>query len=211
MIRRHFTDDQWRHFLWTYHRLVEDVDRQIGIIIEALVDTGKFDDTIIVLTSDHGEMAGSHRSDQKEFLFEECCRVPLVIKGVTQKGTGNQSRTNESLTINGLDCYPTILDYAGIDLPDYLTGYSLKDCVDDGAKLERKVVVVECQGGVMALDGQYKYAFYVEGKNAEQFYDLGINPGEMYNQLNDTRYNDEINRLRDVVQKHISARPGIWN
>ena len=204
MIREGFTEETWRLHRQAYHRLTEVVDRQIGVVIDALKETDQFDNTVILFTSDHGEMGGSHRIDQKGYLYEECCRVPMIVKGLP----GDKSNIcNKSLVNNALDSIPTILDYAGIRKPDHLPGLSLKQCVSKNEMLDRDYCIVESQNGVSATDGQYKYARYVRGGNAEQFYDFSVNPGEMYNQIGEVQYSERLTYLRNAVDRHIAERP----
>jgi len=212
LARQNYTDEQWRMHRWAYLKLTEMVDAQIGKVIDALIDSGKFDDTVIIFTSDHGDMDASHKCEQKDFLFEECCHVPLIIKGA---GVDNGHSVDNRIVNNGTDCIPTILEYAGCGLPEYLSGISLKTAVENAGSSSRdesprKQTIVESQCGLMAVDGEYKYARYLRGARAEQFFDLKENPGEMYNQINDPQYKAKLARLKAAVEEHANARPGIW-
>lgn len=202
--RECYTDRQWRLHRWAYKNLTEKVDGQIGILLDALRESGRWEDTVIIFTSDHGDMDAAHKMEHKECLYEECCRIPLLIKGV-----GAAAAHEPGLVCNGLDLYPTVLDYAGIPLPEYLEGYSLKGRVQGTAPLHhRDVLVVECENGHMALDGSGKLVRYDRGARAEQFYELAENPGEMYDQSGDARFAQRIAALRRAIDTHIAARPG---
>ena len=78
---RDWTEEQWDFYRWMYCRLVEDVEQQIGRILAALENSGLADHTIVVFTSDHGEMGQSHGLVFKSRLLEEATRTPLIISG----------------------------------------------------------------------------------------------------------------------------------
>lgn len=204
LARENYTDERWRLHRWAYKRLTEKVDAEIGTVLDAVRAAGLWEDTVIIFTSDHGDMDASHKMEHKECLYEECCRVPLIIKGVG----GGAPQTENALVSNGLDLYPTLLDYAGTDIPAYLEGFSLKGRVQGGMPLPKRTsLVVECENGIMAVDGQHKYCRYDRGVRSEQFYDLAVNPGEMYNQIGDTQYAVPLHALRQAVDSHLAEQP----
>ena len=108
-----YTNEEWRRHIWGYYRLIERADRFIGVLLEALRESGHEDDTLIVFVSDHGDCHGAHRLNQKTVFYDESARGPLIIgrKGVTPRGTCG-------LLINvGIDIMPTLLDFANITPP----------------------------------------------------------------------------------------------
>ena len=201
LARERYSEDQWRLHRWAYARLTELVDTQIGIILDALINSNQFDNTIIIFTSDHGDMDSSHKCEHKTLLYPECCKVPLIIKGVSSINAGT---VTHDLVSNGLDLIKTIADYAGLDLPIQLRGHSLKNIVETAdASPVHDHVVVESECGVMATDGRYQYSYYYIGKNNHQFYDLSTNPGCMYNQIMDAKYAGRVAFLKQKIEKHI--------
>lgn len=110
----HVTMTQWQQAWTAYLGMVALLDDCIGRVITALVETGIADDALIVITSDHGEMLGSHRLFQKMCMYEEAVRVPAIIKPPGRVGP----RRSTSLT-NHLDLTATLLDAAGAaPMPD---------------------------------------------------------------------------------------------
>jgi len=202
LARERYSDQRWRLHRWAYANLTQKVDRQIGIVLRALIDAGLWDDTVIIFTSDHGDLDASHKMEHKTALYQECCRIPLIIKGI-EKNFAN--RTSQRLVSNGLDCICTLMDYAGISKPDYLNGLSLMPLVENIAEINpdwRNVLMIESEYGLAAIGGHYKYVQYFNGARREQFYDLSVNPGEQYNQIAEIRYLDHITQLKDAVKKH---------
>ena len=117
-----YTDADWRRHVWGYYRLIERVDKAIGVVLEALRAGGYEKDTVVVFLSDHGDCHGAHHWNQKTVFYDESARVPLIIswKGKTPKGISN------TLVNTGTDVIPTLCDFAGIDVPAGLPGKSMK-------------------------------------------------------------------------------------
>jgi len=201
LARERYTGEQWRLRRWAYARLTEEADAQVGRVLGALIESGAWDDTVVILTSDHGDLDASHKMEHKSAFYQECAKVPLLVKGLSDAGSGS---VRGELVSNGLDCACTVLDYAGADRPGYLPGASLRPCAEGGAApAPRDSLIIESELGVMAVGGRYKYTRYDAGKNGEQFYDLGVNPGEMYNQIGDARYAAEAAMLREAADRHL--------
>lgn len=195
---RHWSVEQWRQYGWAYCRLTEQVDRQIGQVLQALRDAGLEENTVVVFTSDHGEMDGAHGLIAKSVFFEEAVRVPFIVslKGVTKPGLVN----NQHLVSSGLDLIPTLCDFAGIKPPAALLGRSVRALTEGRAVQEwRPYVVSETEGGRMVCSGRYKYCVYAKGERREQLVDLEKDPGEMKNFVADPEYADVLARHRQYL------------
>ena len=121
------TNDDWRHYRYTYYRLVEKVDTEIGSILDALDTEGLTAQTLVIFSSDHGDGLGAHRWNQKSVLYEESVRVPLILSWQDHTDAGLVD--TEHLVSNGLDIYSTVCDYAGVEPPEGLMGRSLRPLV----------------------------------------------------------------------------------
>lgn len=175
-----FTDkDRLNYYSWAYHRLTETVDQQIAVVLAALEKSAIADNTIIVFTSDHGDMNGSHQLIMKNRFYEESARIPFIFAGPTiKKGVVD----NETLVCNGLDLLPTLCDFAEIKAPQSLTGISLKPILTGAAKkINRDYLFIENTVGYMVLDGRYKYAMYDGTGNTELLTDTKQDPLEKKN------------------------------
>ncbi len=75
--REQFTDEQWRLHRWAYCRLTELVDRRVQVILDAVKESGQEENTLIIFSSDHGDMDGSHRMEHKTALYEEAANIPF--------------------------------------------------------------------------------------------------------------------------------------
>ena len=123
-VQTHWTDEQWRMHRWAYAQLTERVDGQIGRVLGALQETGHDRDTVVVFTSDHGDMDSSHHLEHKSMPYEEAMHVPFIVSGPGIPATGRVDRSHWILT--GLDLIPTLCDFAGIPVPTPLKGRSIK-------------------------------------------------------------------------------------
>ena len=116
--REKYTQNQWRLHRWAYCRLTEMVDREIGTVLDALKEAGLQENTLIVFTSDHGDMDSAHKLEHKQVLYEESVRVPFIMSYAGRIPAGVIDDTH--LVSNGLDLLPTLCDYAGIKTPEEL-------------------------------------------------------------------------------------------
>lgn len=128
------TESGWRRLMANYYGLVEMVDHAVGNILQALEESGQADNTIVVFTSDHGEMMGSHRMLGKGVFYRQSVEVPLMIHlpGQTEgrRVSGNFSH---------IDLLPTLLNLLGRGVPEDLPGASRADAVRGGSLPEEDV------------------------------------------------------------------------
>ena len=198
-----FADGDWRHYRQAYFRLVEKVDAEIERILAALEAHGLSENTLVVLTSDHGDGMGAHHWNQKSIMYEEVERVPLIVSlpGVTAGGVVDDTH----LVAQGLDLVPTLCDYASIQAPDGLRGRSLRPLAEGHLPdAWRAAVYAESRVGKrfdarMVRTRTHKYAVYSFGKYREQLFDLNSDPGEMVNLAVEKRHHEELTRHRDLL------------
>ncbi len=194
-----WTETDWRLHRWVYARLTEMVDKEIGIVLEALRTSGLEDNTLIVFTSDHGDMDAAHRMEHKSVLYEESVRVPFVMsqKGRIPAGVAD----TKHLVSNGLDLMPTLCDYAGIDMPSGRPGKSLRPLAEGRTATEwRGHVAAESQNGRMLRTARYKYCLYDSGANREFLVDMETDPGEMKNLAHDKDHQDVLAQHRRLLR-----------
>jgi choline-sulfatase len=193
-IREKWSKNQWRLHRWAYCRLTEMVDKKIGMLLDALREAGMEDNTLIVFTSDHGDMDSAHKMEHKSVLYEESVRVPFIM---SYKGRINAGVVDDAhLVSNGLDFLPTLCDYAGIESPKRLHGRSLRPLAEGtNTKQWRDFVVSESQNGRMLQTDRFKYCIYDSGRYREQLIDLKRDPGEMKNLA-------KVDDYKDILQKH---------
>ena len=201
-VRGKWTEAQWRLHRWAYCRLTEMVDREIGTVLDALQEAGLEDDTLIVFTSDHGDMDSAHKLEHKSVLYEESVHVPFVMsyRGAIPEGAVDDTH----LVSNGLDLLPTLCDYAGIKIPKGLRGVSLRPLAEGKrAAWWRDYVVSESQNGRMLRTDRFKYCVYDSGGHREQLVDVKADPGEMKNLAEVEDYKSVLNKHRHLLRSWI--------
>lgn len=129
-----------RHLIGWYYGMVTVVDDMVGRLTATLEEFGLSDNTLIVFNSDHGDNLGSHQLFNKQCLYEESIRIPLVLRlpGVIEP------QTNCEQIAQTIDIMPTILDLCGLTVPASVQGRSLKTVLaGDAQTLEDNVAFIE--------------------------------------------------------------------
>ena len=176
-------DSLRRDFIQAYHACVSFIDAQIGLVFDALKHSGHWEDTVVVLTSDHGFMLGEKFMWGKVMLFEQCDRVPLIIRvpDSVKAMSVTEGATSESL-VELVDLYPTLSDFCGITKPSGLQGRSLVAVLNDPSERVKDVAyTVVSRGahlGKAIRTSRYRYTEWPQG---EELYDLQDDPEEETN------------------------------
>ena len=103
-----------------YYGMITELDEYVGMIWNALEETGQLGNTIFIYTSDHGEMLGEHGLWYKNNLYDDAARIPLIIAG-----TGIPKGIQVETSVGHVDVAATILELAGVERPVHLRGHSL--------------------------------------------------------------------------------------
>ena len=115
-----------QEFMALYYGLVKECDDHVGRILDALERNGFKDNTLVVLTSDHGEFLGSHNAFGKGEFIEESFRVPLIMR-YPKKIEAGLIKDNVA---TGADIAPTILDYCNVAVPEWMHGRTLRNVIN---------------------------------------------------------------------------------
>jgi arylsulfatase A-like enzyme len=211
LLANRWDERKTREYVWGYYRLVEMVDAEIGRLLEGLKEAGLDQDTAVIFSSDHGDGGGAHRWNQKWSLYDESARVPFIMAGA---GTGAPGRTVATPVSATLDLMPTILDLAGIPMPEDCLGRSLGPVLEGRALMPpRQFVACETGLGNLAGDGgdmvqgrmirteRYKYSGFDAGTRREQLVDMQEDPGEMINLVDDPGHADVLQAHRDHLRR----------
>jgi choline-sulfatase len=177
-LRGEWSELHWRYYLWAYHRCVEMLDAQVGRILDALDHSAFARNTVVIVSSDHGDNMGAHGLFSKEVLYEESVRVPMVIAWPGHIPEGIRDRTH---LVSGLDLTPTVCDFAGVEPPPKARGLSLRPLAEQKPVPWRDALVSECAiTGRMVRTPAYKLITY-RGDPSEQLFDMNADPLEMKN------------------------------
>lgn len=187
-----------REYMQAYHACISFIDAQIGAIFRKLRSADLWDDTIIVLTSDHGYQLGEHFMWGKVTLFEICNRVPLIIRapGKTKPNSVSQGLTEL------VDLFPTLAELCGITTPGDLQGRSLVPQLTDaeapGKKAVYTVVTRGQKFGKAIRTKRWRYARWPDG---EELYDLAADPEEHVNLAGKESHADLLETMRGLLNE----------
>ncbi|WP_170441101.1 sulfatase-like hydrolase/transferase [Ruegeria arenilitoris] len=116
------TDENTQTLRAVYLGLATEVDHHIGRVIRFLKDSGQYDDTLLVITADHGEMLGDHFSWGKMSVYDAAYHTPLIIR---MPGNAQMAGQRVEVPTESIDVAPTILDWVGKEIPNSMDGRSL--------------------------------------------------------------------------------------
>jgi choline-sulfatase len=187
--------DNLRAVRRAYYALVTYIDRKLGELVAAVPD-----DTIVVFTSDHGDMLGERGMVQKRCFYEWSARVPLIVRHPDRRDAGTSVATPVSL----LDLAPTLLDWCGVSERLPMDGTSL---LEPGAPVFSEYHVEKVRAPCfMVRDGERKY-IYVHG-HGEQLFDLAADPGEWNDLAKDVDTKEYSDMILERFDPDAIARHG---
>ena len=203
-------EGDWEENLPDYYGIIKRIDENLGRTVKKLKETGLYEDTVIIFTSDHGSHFRTRNGEYKRSCHEACTRIPFVIHGPGVKKGG---RTGEYL-FSLLDLPATILDLAGVGVPFHYHGKSVVPFLrgEPAGEWRQEVFIQisEAQVGRAICDGRYKYSVSdpnldgVRDMKAfcykEEFlYDLQKDPDESHNLVLEPEYE----AVRSVLRKRL--------
>ena len=159
-----------------YYALVSSLDAQVGRILEAIDTSPLRENTLVIYTSDHGEMAGHHGIWQKQCFYEPAVRVPLMLR----LPSGENGRVAQNVSL--IDVLPTLLEVAGLETPSELPGDSLLGIAEHQADETSRTILSEYHhmgmrnAGFMLKRGDYKLCHYVGSE--PQLFNVAVDPLE---------------------------------
>jgi uncharacterized sulfatase len=190
--------------------MVEMIDTAMGNIMKLLKDLSLIENTVIIFTSDHGELLGDHGLWMKgPFHYEELINVPLILQW---KGTIPASF--QSSVVSLVDIAPTLLSLCGIDVPKYMNGKSLQELLYQKKDYVRQYAIVESVDdprkirAKTIISQRYKLTYYQE-QNFGELYDLQNDPLEQINLWNDEHGQGmKVDLLLNLLQEqeHLEKR-----
>ena len=184
-----------------YLATITFIDECIGVLLDGLENSKYADNTIIVLWGDHGWHLGEKMKYGKTQLWQESCRVPLMIKvpGVTKKNA------KCSGIVNLIDLYPTLIDLCGLPKNLDLDGRSFAELIQKpNIEWNHPTLTDYNYGGHRIYDGRYSYIVFME-QGIEQLYDHWSDPMEWNNLVKEKKYEQIKDRLKDLIPKEREA------
>jgi choline-sulfatase len=192
------TEEDVRRSRAHYFATTEQLDMQIGRLLDALDKTGQADNTMVVFTTDHGDMVGAHRMWIKGWIpYEECYRVPLIVRWPGHVQPGSRSPR----LVQTHDLAHTYTAAVGAIKMPYPDGRALQPLFENPQRTDwADEILCAYYGGEflytqrMAITDRYKYVF--NGFDFDELYDLRDDPGELHNRADDKQYRAQADDMR---------------
>jgi len=201
---------QWQLYRDWYRKKVAIYDNHVGEVLGELKASGLWDNTLIVVTSDHGDMDTHHRLIFKgPFMYEQMVRVPLIIR-VPRRFGGISPRRICDLDVVNVDFVPTLLEFAGLE-PVLCDGISLVPILTGASGQKKRDFVISQYYGKqqwvnpirMLRTPEFKYNKYLH--HAEELYDLANDPDELVNLAEKGKYAEIKKQLAGELDDWIKA------
>ncbi len=231
-VSKSFSRDEIRNAVApTYMGLIFELDDQLGRLFDYLEESGRFNDTMVVFCSDHGDNLGDHWIGEKDLFYDCSARVPLIVFDPRKEAEAIRGSVSEQL-VEAIDLAPTFLEFfGGPERPHILEGRSLTPLLHDvdtewrgfvfseydyATRESRREMGVDQRDArlVMVFDGRWKY-IHVEGFHPMLF-DLASDPDELIDLGEDPEHARQVNRLKEIhfrwAREHharITCSPGI--
>ncbi|MDB4583062.1 sulfatase [Draconibacterium sp.] len=197
---------KFNRYIKDYLRTIKSVDDGIGKVLDYLEESGLIENTIVVYTSDQGFFLGEHGWYDKRFMYEEAFRTPLLVRYPKEIKAG----TSISKLVQNIDFAPTILDYAGVEIPKEMQGESFRQLVSGETDEWRDAVYytyyehpsahqIKRHYGI-ATD-RYKLIHFYYDIDEWEMYDLKTDPSEMKSIYNDPKYAEVQKQLHKQLEE----------
>lgn len=192
--------NELRPFVRAYLASTTFVDAQIGRVLDGLAETGREEETIVIVTSDHGYHLGEKEISGKNTLWDRSTRVPFFIAGpgIPRREVGDP--------VELLDIYPTLAELAHLPSRKGLEGQSLVPQMH-GTPRTRPAITTHNQGNHGIRSDRWRYIRYADG--SEELYDVIADPNEWTNLVGDPKYRDVIQEMaRWLPKRDVPPVPG---
>ena len=187
-----------REYMQAYHACVSFIDAQIKIVLDSLKESGEWENTIVIFTSDHGYHLGDHFLWGKVTLFDIGAKVPFIVHapGLTKPGTRSEAM------VELIDIYPTLVQLTGLTPPGHLQGASLRPLLDHPERLGKKkyaysIVTRGKEMGYALRNQRWRYGKWSDG---EELYNLTNDPEEKNNLVKKEGLEHRLGEFRRVLK-----------
>lgn len=203
----HYQKEEWKESWRTYLGLVSLLDNCVGQILSELKRQNIYDDCLILFTSDHGEMLGSHRLFQKMCMYQESVKVPLFLRLPGARHKKRQIAQN----ISHIDVFPTLCHYLGLEPSANVQGSSLHPLIEGKTQTPSHPIFIQydgnsCLSGFQrcVIDGKWKLIMDVFQKETFfELYHIENDPEETTNLLFEHGFAEEGARLFSLLLQHM--------
>lgn len=193
-----------------YYASITFIDEMVGEIIRALKEKGMYDNSLIVFTSDHGDMMGDHHHWRKTYAYEGSANIPFIVQWPRQFEAGIERGAVLENPTELRDFLPTFLDVAGAEIPGEMDGLSLVELIKDPQSQWRPYIEIEHSTTYSShnywcalTDGTWKYIWFFR-TGEEQLFNLKNDPGEITDLSENER--TELDKWRERMVDYLAER-----
>ena len=199
-----------------YFANITFIDEQIGRIIDALKRNGRYDNSVIIFISDHGDMLGDHYLWRKTYAYEGSAAIPFIIRLPEDIETFLASGSRIDAPVELRDILPTLLDLTGTPRPESMDGMSVLPLIQEKSPAWREYIDLEHariywdkNSWTALTDGHFKYIWHCAA-GVEQLFDLDSDPGEKHDLSENPEYGRVLEKMREAMVVHLSPRGEKW-
>ena len=195
-----------------YYGNIEFIDLQINRLLETLSDLSLLENTVIAFVSDHGEMLGDHDMYRKSVGYEGSARVPFLLRLPARLAAqwGRPGTVVDTIT-ELRDLMPTLLDLAGVEIPDGVDGCSLRPAIAGQGPVRdhlhgEHVISALGRHCLQWIRSEHHKYLWFSGDGHEQLFDLRTDPLEEHDLASDPAHATELERHRALLVEHLRGR-----
>ena len=196
-----------RQMRQAFYAMYTHVDHQIRAILGLLREQGILDNTIIMLTSDHGEMLGDHGQYNKGTFYQGSANIPMVLMPTPEQAKSTGLNKRDDRLVAQADVMPTLLDLCNVPIPDSVEGLSMVG--DEKRDYLYGELMEDHLATRMVHDGRHKLIYYPVG-NRFQLFDLQEDPNELRDVADDPGYSEVRTRLTGLLRQRIYGSDLEW-
>ena len=196
-------DGMAKHLIHGYYACVSYIDAQIGKLVDTLKQLDVYDDTYIMLVSDHGWSLSEHGLWAKHSNFEKALKIPFIIKG---PGVKKGSITENYMEL--IDIYPTICDLTEIEKPQNIDGNSFLETLNKPKKITKSKIFSKWKNGETVIKDNWAFTkwTYRNKANDKMLFNHADDPDEMSNLVGLKKYHSISNSLETLLDTHLKKR-----
>ena len=198
----------------SYSASISFVDEQLGRVITAIKERGELENTLILYTSDHGDMLGDHHLWRKCRPYEGSVRIPMIIRWPENLNLDAERGQIRNELVELRDIFPTFLDAAGIPKHPLMDGMSMLHILKgekwrETLDLEHALIYEPDNAWVALTDATYKYIYFTLTEQ-EQLFNLDKDPMELVNLASKNEYAENLKLWRKKMAEHLEERGEDW-
>jgi arylsulfatase A-like enzyme len=193
-------NEQWDVTLQAYQASVAFVDAQIGRFLNSLANNPRGRETVVMLVSDHGWHLGEKKHWCKGAIWEQTLRIPFIVRA-----PGVEAGAVSKQPVSLIDVYPSLVDLAGLPVPEFLDGKSVKPQLKDPTAKRSPAISIYGEGNTSIRSEDWRYIRYEDG--SEELYQHNKDPNEWSNLAGNPEHEKIKKRLAKFLPK--DPHPGL--